>query len=1021
MRCTLWICFVIFGTVLTAQSGSEHVVLSTNQVTTEGISSLAIDSMGYLWAGTSDGVLRYDGTTFTRFTNEGELGQMLHGNYVIDILSRRDGTVWVSTNGGGISIYSPTTNDFRTLLATGDSIHIQENRVTGIHEISGDSIVIHYRAIDYKSRGFSVLDKDGKVLGHHFTNSTQEDGSYFRFVDLAEIGNDIWIPREKLYRIDRSDMTYDTIAYPFDIKRWDGVRAVSVTGLQDESLLLGTVNGTYLYNISAESWSTILPDRLVREIVTSDGAQYIICSTSVYKYDMQTGLVTPILQNSQLSIDKDLKFNTAVIDNNTLWMGTNHGLYKYRMGPQRVSIQTMNTSNLPVSISSIKKIATVPNSNKPLYVERDGALLTQNEGDKLTIINRVGRLVHGTIVDFLRVDQHLFATGDGLYLYDATANVVTHYLENTALKDLLKDEAIWSIYNNGQDEILWIGTRSKGLIKYNTYKDTYLHFKNEPDNRFSLCFDRYLFMITPGLDGNLWITTDKGLSVINPQSDQFIRYPALIEKVDEYILHHSIAGDRYMWIGSRDHGLIRYDISADAVKVYTTKDGLPFTGVNRIVYESGDLVFITRKGVCILEEKTDKITVYDQRDGILHDDLYYSYLTKTEGNIHISGSESAKIYHISRYNRSDTSALTPIICESITTSTVDSNITYHFPSDRLSLSAKEDNISVKFTNIEFDQRNVLYRYMLQGYDDRWNTPTADKTLTYSHLPGGSYRLIIQAGLAVNAWQQETAIDIDIDRYWYDTWWFFACCTLAAGLLIFLLSKMYIDKIRVEESYRNRLVKAELKALRTQMNPHFIFNSLNSIKSFIVENDRRNASDYLNKFSKLIRLILNHSKSDLITLTEELQAISLYIDMERLRFASFDFYVKLPEGVDTEDISVPPMIIQPYLENAIWHGLLHKKEGHGKLELIIEQQDDDALFITIRDNGVGRLAASQLRSKSALDRKSHGMSITQERLQRSHGDTGVGTVHLIDLHEQGKPAGTEIQITLPYQKYRYAQE
>ena len=218
---------------------------------------------------------------------------------------------------------------------------------------------------------------------------------------------------------------------------------------------------------------------------------------------------------------------------------------------------------------------------------------------------------------------------------------------------------------------------------------------------------------------------------------------------------------------------------------------------------------------------------------------------------------------------------------------------------------------------------------------------------------------------------------------------------------------------MSQEFEKKLADAELQALRAQMNPHFLFNCLNSINGFIVKNNREKASEYLAKFSKLIRQVLNNSKARKISLEQELETLQLYIDMEKLRFSNeFEYVCTLDPNVETAYVEVPPMLFQPYVENSIWHGLMHKKEGMGKLSLQISRNENQ-LICEIEDNGIGREAAQQLKSKSASSRKSFGMSITEKRLQYSSlNKTLENKVEIIDLTtSEGIPKGTKVRIVL----------
>jgi sensor histidine kinase YesM len=220
--------------------------------------------------------------------------------------------------------------------------------------------------------------------------------------------------------------------------------------------------------------------------------------------------------------------------------------------------------------------------------------------------------------------------------------------------------------------------------------------------------------------------------------------------------------------------------------------------------------------------------------------------------------------------------------------------------------------------------------------------------------------------------------------------------------------------QMEQAFEQRLAETEMGALRAQMNPHFIFNCLNSIKLYATDNDAAKAADYLTKFSRLIRLVLENSRSERVSLQKELQALSLYLEMEAMRFKDkLKFIIDISPDIDMDFIEIPPLLIQPYVENAIWHGLMHKEEG-GTVHLRAEQPGDNLLRITISDDGIGRQKAAELKSKSATPRKSFGMEVTSERIalinQLYRTNTQVQIQDLVDA--SGDPAGTVVVLEIP---------
>ncbi|HVX28760.1 MAG TPA: histidine kinase, partial [Parafilimonas sp.] len=230
-----------------------------------------------------------------------------------------------------------------------------------------------------------------------------------------------------------------------------------------------------------------------------------------------------------------------------------------------------------------------------------------------------------------------------------------------------------------------------------------------------------------------------------------------------------------------------------------------------------------------------------------------------------------------------------------------------------------------------------------------------------------------------------------------------------------LAKEKAEQEKKEAEFQRNLADVSLTALRSQMNPHFIFNCLNSIKLYTAQNDTAAASEYLTKFSKLIRLVMENSRNDKIPLASELNALQLYIEMEAMRFKQkLKYNIHVDENAETDYIEIPPLLLQPYVENAIWHGLMHKEEG-GKIDVGVSMTKDNSLLqITISDNGIGRAKSAELRSKTATKHKSYGMKVTSERIALINQIYKTGAdVKVNDLFDEaGNAAGTKVTIQIP---------
>ena len=208
-----------------------------------------------------------------------------------------------------------------------------------------------------------------------------------------------------------------------------------------------------------------------------------------------------------------------------------------------------------------------------------------------------------------------------------------------------------------------------------------------------------------------------------------------------------------------------------------------------------------------------------------------------------------------------------------------------------------------------------------------------------------------------------------------------------------------------------MVELELKALRSQMNPHFIFNTLNSIQHYIAVNDFKSTNKYIVQFATLIRTILHLSEKNVITLQEEIDILTMYMDLEKMRFEEqFDYKIEYSDEVDIDYDEIPSMLLQPYVENAIWHGLMNKK-GKGVIKIGISV-DGEYLCCSVEDNGIGREKAAQIKAKRNIQQKSIGMSVTKERLDLiSDNEVNVDTIDLYD--EEGNASGTKMVIRIKF--------
>ncbi len=334
------------------------------------------------------------------------------------------------------------------------------------------------------------------------------------------------------------------------------------------------------------------------------------------------------------------------------------------------------------------------------------------------------------------------------------------------------------------------------------------------------------------------------------------------------------------------------------------------------------------------------------------------------------------------------------------------------------LPSKSNSIIIELGGMPLKNGPFKYKYRLKGFDSTW-IYSGNNKIHYALLPKGHYVFQAQCMDKFGKWSMNTAaITFDILPPFYETttFWLSAITIILfiGGILVYLYfrRKQQLEQSRFEQ--QKRLIESEMMALRTQMNPHFIFNTLSSIQNFIVEKNSKDAEYYLTVFAKLLRKVLENSKHQQVTIAQEVESLTLYLQLEQVRFNyRFEYCIDIDATLDPKYDAIPPMLIQPVVENALWHGIRHlPKEKKGKITIrfAVEHQ---FLTCTITDNGVGRTKANALKSKSehnslATQNIEHRLKLLSTLHKKQY------TFEIIDLHTENIPSGTQVIIKIPYE-------
>ncbi|MEM7035707.1 MAG: histidine kinase, partial [Bacteroidota bacterium] len=473
---------------------------------------------------------------------------------------------------------------------------------------------------------------------------------------------------------------------------------------------------------------------------------------------------------------------------------------------------------------------------------------------------------------------------------------------------------------------------------------------------------------------------------------------------------HSETG---LWIATNGRGVANYDLRQDSVYHFTAADGLASDLCSRISLDSAGFVWVaTKSGLSRIdlsrnyrENPRAAILSLRKSHGLLSNEIHDIY---PDGDTIYACTPKG----ISVFAASVMEETSPPLSPTITG--LKAGETTFEPAEPLSFSHTESTVrfqyrAVSFTNLD----NVHYRFRLLPQDSTWRE-TSERELVFAELPAGDYTFELRAFSDEGDFAESDArLGFTVLKAWWQTWWF----RIALGLAVIGLGWLVLY-LRYQARYRksqleNRMLESERKALRAQMNPHFVFNALNSIQNFLAQNDRKAAYTYLARFGKLIRIMLEHSDKPEVPIHDELEALKLYLNLEHLRAdGQFEYALDIDPKIRPAAECIPPMLIQPYVENAIWHGVLPCAQP-GQITVQM-RKEDGAILCRVEDNGIGREAARARHAQRRVARQSFGSRISEERLALLNRQRARNiTVSTTDLYaEDGAAAGTRVELYIP---------
>jgi len=613
--------------------------------------------------------------------------------------------------------------------------------------------------------------------------------------------------------------------------------------------------------------------------------------------------------------------------------------------------------------------------------------------------------------------------------------------------------------------IIWMGTNRLGLMRYDTKTGKYRCF-SRVTKPYPLIDDGVSELLQLP-DGNIFLIGWGRPGIFNTKTYEYISYRN--DTLDPVFKLNAITTICYdaqqnIWLSTSAGKLYQYNIAG---KKLTDKSDLlksikDLKTIFTITWKGDELFLATNSGLVILKDNhkprifsishpdnksnevrgllpdgkyvwfcntrilgklepaTGKIFFLGERDGLSNVQLFSNTLMRSPQGTILIGSNKG-YYEISGNKiRENLNSSAPYLTgfrvydNPIVSNEAISGL------KTISLTYSQNFFAFEMRAFNYEEaEDMEYAYMLEGFDNDWQYTGKQRSGSYTNVPGGKYLLRLKARNSSGDWNENgQKLSIIIDKHFTATWWFrILLLSLITGL-VYLLYRKRIRRInkeaRLRSDYEIKLNELENSALRTQMNPHFIFNSLNTINSFISRNETLQAHQYISKFSKLIRYILDHSRQRKILLSDELEVLNLYIQIERIRFDNkFDYKITIADDIDPSAVELPPLIIQPFVENAILHGLLPMdKKGFLQISVI---HKENMLLCTVEDNGIGRENAKALNRTFIPKHKSHGIEITLKRIELFNKEHGrEGNVIISDCTTE-KNTGTKVEIPVAWEE------
>ncbi len=1005
----------------------RHISQSDGLLNTR-INSIVQDSKGYIWILTPNGLQRYDGSRFVNFPfNVNNPGSVINTGDANLFADKKNNCLWIMN--GEIEKLDLQKNKF---------ISYPAEKIITDSSFKYTSYTDTYGAVTLAGNyGLYQYNKSDKKLSNLFFCAsflTPQKSNLF-FVDNMndESWEANWDGLTLFYKKTNSVYThaYNPVQHPL-LQLMDKKELRGILKDSRQNYWINTGGPFfYRYNALSKKMSTYSLLNIVPAVAT--------------KTNQEKGV---------------LMVNFFFEDNHhRIWMGTsNAGLLQYNAGKDAFTSILNDENNIQGLHYNYDISSIFQDKEENIWLGTDKGInifspyrqyfqsIHHNENDAASIPkNEIMKFIQAANGDIIAGTW-----GGGITVYDSKWN----FKKNISFSTPYQYNLVWSFVQN-DDGNIWAGCQHGFIHIYNPYNGAIKTIRPPELNNSTI------FCMTKDKTGNIWMGLYNGkIAGWNKQQNKFYSYNDSTKGIAQEYAHvsniffdskqrcwvstrlgfkqfdtekrlysavyvqnknnvHAISAnitegieeydDSTLLIGTQYGGLNFFNIRNKTFSHLSAKEGLPANTIHAIKKDTeGYIWFTTDYDLYKFKPADKKFTRLNIDAGTVNSEFKTVSFYPLQDGRWLAGTTTEMICFYTKNNfiLKNTDAKVEITGFKIFDNdlAIDSLLD---KSEPVKLTYQQNFLTIEFALLNFSNpQQTNYYYRLDAVDKDWVNAGTKNIASYTNLNPGQYTFRVKAEDG-NETTAVTSFKIFITPPFWKTMLFRITVLAATSLLVFWLLKKRIKTIRNQAELKQKIAETEMMALRAQMNPHFIFNCINSIDALIQSNDKYSATVYLNKFAKLLRNILDSSKQNTVPFSKDAETLKLYIELEELRHENkFNTNFKVDEELLNSDYKVPPLIVQPFVENAILHGLRNKEGNEGILNIDIKKVSNTIQYV-ITDNGIGREAAEKIMQ----NKESHyGMQMSYDRIKLFNNEE-TASVQIKDLYIDEHPDGTEVTVNL----------